>query len=226
MLEECAVLTLDAYYKKGSEVNMEPVSQDDIQAMRANGYDPATIREEEARLRRFEQGMVIAEQIRAAFADVTLGDGVGMQESRGKDDYEDDETLVRYRSYDEKEDWERIPSSELNSGAGGLCFFDAEGMRFHLPAYLIADLRGEYHFGMTFTLTHLTDHSVTQFELLNESQRGAVRAFLLHIREDPDYEFDRDDIDRALASYWTEDGSQPAGECSAGESMRRARHYE
>ena len=190
--------------------NMQPISQDEINAMRESGYDPATIREAEERLSRFERGMVIAEQIRAAFAGVTLGNGVGMQESRGKDDYEDHETLAKYRSYDEKDDWQRIPLSELNRASGGLCFFDAEGMRFHLPAYLIADLRGEYNFGMAFNLTHLSDYSASQFELLNGTQRDAVRAFLLHIREDPDYEFDRDDIDRALASYWTDKISEEA----------------
>jgi len=182
---------------------MTSITQADIDSMRKNGYDPVTIRGAEARLLRFEQGSVIADQIRAAFAGVTLGNGVGMQESRGKDDYEDDETLAKYRSYDEKDDWQKIPLSELNRASGGLCFFDAEGMRFHLPAHLIADLRGEYNFGMAFILTHLSDHCLTQFELLGPEQRRSVRAFLLHILNDPDYEFDREDIQRALDSYWT-----------------------
>ena len=172
--------------------------------MRENGYDPATIREAEEQLRRFEQGMVMVEQIRSAFAGVTLGNGVGMQESRGKDDYADEETLAKYRFYDEREDWQKIPLSELNCSSGGLCFFDAEGMRFHLPAYLIADLRGEFNFRMAFNLTHLSDHSLTQFELLNPEQRRCVRAFLIHILDDPSYPFDRDVIQIALDSYWTD----------------------
>jgi hypothetical protein len=195
---------------------MQPISQDDIKTMRENGNDPATIREAEERLKRFEQGLVIADQIRAAFSGVTLGNGVGMQESRGKDDYEDEETLAKYRSYDEKDDWQKIPLSELNRASGGLCFFDAEGMRFQLPAYLIADLRGQYNFGMAFNLTHLSDHSASQFELLNGSQRDAVRAFLLHISKDPDYEFDRDDIDRSLVAYWTDKISEEAEQGSGG----------
>lgn len=191
---------------------MTPISQSDIDAMKKNGYDVATIREAESRLQFFERGRHIIDQITAAFAGVKLGDGVGMQESRGRDDYEDAETLAKYRSCDEKDRWERIPLSELNSASGGLCFFDAEGMRFHLPAYLIADLRGEYNFGLAFNLTHLSDHCQTQFSLLNQEQRSVVRTFLLHILDDPDYEFDRDNIYAALINYWVDTSSSPQTE--------------
>lgn len=189
---------------------MQPISENDIRTMRESGYDSQTIREAEARLRLFERGLELTERIRSAFAGVTLGDGVGLTESKGKDDYEDDETLAKYRSYDEKDDWQKLLLSDLNSAIGGLCFFDAEGMRFHLPAYLIADLRGEYNFGMAFNLTHLSDHCLTQFELLNPEQRQCVRAFLIHILDDPDYEFEREDIQRALDSYWLGEEEQQA----------------
>ncbi len=177
--------------------------------MKKNGYDPATIREAEARLQLFERGFQIADQVRNAFSGVTLGSGVGLQESQGLDDYEDGETLARYRSIDEKDHWDRIPPSELNRAHSGLSFFDAEGMRFHLPAYLIADLKGEYHFGLDFNLTQLEEHGRSQFSLLNEEQRLAVTAFLLHILDDPDYEFNRTKIQSALLNYWLETGAPP-----------------
>ncbi len=47
-------------------------------------------------------------------------------------------------------------------------------MRFHLPAYLIADLQGAYNFGMAFCLTHLNDYTISQFALLSDAQRCAV----------------------------------------------------
>ena len=181
---------------------MQPISPDDIRKMTENGYDAATIREAEARLELFERGQILAGQIRAAFAGVTLGNGVGLQQSRGMDDYEDEKTLAEYRACDEKDDWQRIPVSELNCVSGGLCFFDAEGMRFHLPAYMIAELKGEYHFGMAFNLTHLNDHTMSQFELFNPEQRECVREFLLYLLDDPNYQFDRDDILNALIEYW------------------------
>jgi hypothetical protein len=63
-------------------------------------------------------------------------------------------------------------------------------MRFHLPAYLIADLRGEYQAGMAFILT--------------QAQRTAVRLFLKFIESDPDYQWDQPHIVSALSGYWAE----------------------
>ena len=86
-------------------------------------------------------------------------------------------------------------------------------MKFHLPAYLIADLRGLYQgTGMAFTLTYHLEGRQQVFALLNPSQRRAVRAFLLFIAEGEDYEFERSDIRRALRDYWTEPslGAEPS----------------
>jgi len=195
------------------------ISQDDIDAMRANGYDPGTILEAENQLQHCARGSKIADRIRSAFSGVTLGKGVGLKESRGKDDYEGAETLAKYRANDEKDDWERIPIEELNNASGGLCFFDAEGMRFHLPAYLIADLRGEYNFGMDFNLTHLSEHCLEQFALVNREQRQCVRDFLIHILDDPDYGlFNNERIHAALHSYWTDEEDKPAEQGGDGDA--------
>ncbi len=79
-------------------------------------------------------------------------------------------------------------------------------MRFHLPAYLLADLHDDYGFGMAFCLTQTGDFDC-YFSLLSDAQRRAVRAFLLHILDEPDYQFDRPHILRALDDYWTEPAS-------------------
>lgn len=175
-----------------------------IAEMRARGYDLSTIAEAEQQSKRGEAAQQVARAIEAAFAGVTLGGGVGLQEAQGLDDYADAETCVTYRAKDEKDDWHRIPADALNHCNSSLSFFDAEGMRFHLPAYLLADLRGDYSFGMAFCLTHLSDYCLTQFALLSPEQRAAVRAFLLHIADDPDEQFHRDEILRALTDYWTD----------------------
>ena len=91
----------------------------------------------------------------------------------------------------------------LNWCFSSLSFFDAEGMRFHLPAFLIADLKGEYQFGMDDHLAHMSDLSISQFASLTTAQRSAVRAFLFHIMDDPDYQFGRVEIEKALQEYWT-----------------------
>src|SRR5438046_507176 len=94
----------------------------------------------------------VASLVREAFRGVTLGEGVGLLEGRGIDDYEVQEVLDAYRSQDEKEDWSKIPVDALNNCYSSLSFFDAEGLRFHLPAYLIADLEGLYQFDVLFHL--------------------------------------------------------------------------
>ena len=151
----------------------------------------------------------LSDIIREAFAGVNLGNGVGLNQAQGLDDYEDAAACARYREGDEKDDWSRIPVAELNRCYSSLSFFDAEGMRFHLPAYLIADIQGTYDFGMAFCLSHSTDFDRYDryFGLLSSAQRGAVRAFLLHILDDPNYEFDRPDILIALYGYWTDAAS-------------------
>jgi hypothetical protein len=182
---------------------MKYPTREDIQDMKTRGYDPQTIAEAEEQLKRGIRAQEICEIVRKAFAGVKLGKGVGLQEAQGLDDYEGEAACAAYRSKDEKENWESITIEELNRCNSSLSFFDAKGMRFHLPAYLIADLNGDYGFGVAFSLTHLSDYSTQQFSLLSESQRNAVRTFLLHIQDDPEYELDRPHIVRALEEYWT-----------------------
>jgi hypothetical protein len=184
---------------------MEPFpTQADIDEMKARGFDGGTIESARLRMERGGEAAAICERIREAFSGVTLGHGVGLQHAQGLDDYEDEETCAKWRLEDEKEDWSRISSHRLNVCNSSLSFFDAEGMRFHLPAHLIADLKGEYGFGMAFCLTHLSDYKEQQFALLTATQRKVVREYLRFILEEPDYEFERPDVERALLGFWSE----------------------
>ena len=131
-----------------------------------------------------------------------LGDGVGLHQAQGIDDYESAEVCAVYRECDEKDDWNRISVEDLNKCNSSLSFFDDEGMRFHLPAYLLADLNGEYGFCMAFVLTK-TSQLEEQFGLLNKKQREAVRYYLKFIENEPEYAFDRGHISNALSNYWS-----------------------
>jgi hypothetical protein len=175
----------------------------DINQMKANGYDPVTIEEAEEEFERLQPKFTLIAQIQMAFATVKLGDGVGLQQAQGIDRYADQETESRYRLNDEKEDWSRITIEQLNSCNSSLSFFDAAGMRFHLPAYLLAELRGEYLFGLIFTLCHsFEDWYLLKFSLFNQEQRQAVRDFLLWALEEEDYAFHKTEIMNALIAYW------------------------
>jgi hypothetical protein len=71
-----------------------------------------------------------------------------------------------------------------------------------LPAYLLADLRDDSGIDLDFSLTQTINYD--RFSLLSDIQRRAVRSFLLHLLDDPDYQFGRPQIIRALDDYWTD----------------------
>lgn len=185
---------------------MNRITPDELAEMRAKGYDRVLLEQASEAVERGKLADALIIMISEAFRGITLGDGVGLQQAQGLDDYDDEATCSAYREGDEKEDWRAISSDDLNRCNSSLSFFDAEGMRFHLPGYIIAELRGEYDFGMSFCLTHLDDHGRTYFAALSTIQRQIVREFLLFLRNDPDYQFNRAEIDQALKSFWTADG--------------------
>jgi hypothetical protein len=150
--------------------------------------------------------------IEEAFSDVTLGEGVGLKEGLARDNWEDQAKRASSRSLDEKYDWSSIPPEDLNRCSCSLSSFDAEGMRFHLPAFLIGNLTGECEQRVDFYLTHPEGYSKAKFALLSDKQRHAVRQFLLHISDDPEYQLTRPNILRALVEYWTAPSPQSSSE--------------
>lgn len=144
-------------------------------------------------------------QIKDAFARVTLGKGIGLWEGNALDDYADDTTLSECRQKDERDNWPAIPVDDLNFCHCSLSYLDAEGIRFLLPAFLVAELEGTYHYCDTiFYLVNLQDGWSSRFDLLTQAQRTAVREFLIFRRDDPECMFENDKIDSALAGYWAE----------------------
>lgn len=141
-------------------------------------------------------------RIRKAFAGVKLGNGIGLWQAQGLDDYASEEECAQYREKDEKDDWSQISVDDLNACNSSLSFFDDEGMRFHLPAYLVAELEGAYRFGMAFALSHLNDYAMQQYSLLNNEQRDAVRHVALYLADQDEY--DRSDLLRAVDKYWAQ----------------------
>lgn len=147
----------------------------------------------------------LCSQIREAFADVRLGEGIGLREAQGLDDYADAQTCARYRAGDEKDDWQRLTAEALNACYSSLSFFDEAGMRFHLPAFLIAEIQGQYLQDLVFQLAHLNDYSRTQYAGLSRAQRQAVRSYLLYLLDKEQSALDQPHIQRALDEYWTDE---------------------
>ena len=150
-----------------------------------------------------ETQTLLISQINSAFKDIELDGGIGLSEANAIDNYKDEQFREECKKNDEKLHWDNIPSSSINEYYSSLSFFDAKGMRFHLPAFMIAEIKGEYRFGMSFSLTHLSDYTKSQFEFLNEKQREVVVLFLNHLLMDSNYEFEKPTIERAIENYWS-----------------------
>lgn len=178
---------------------MEPPSEAKIKEMKARGFDRTVILAEMERLEQWRQAPGVIEQIEVAFAGVTLGGGVGLNQAVGLDNYLSDPELDALRATDIKDDWHDLqicPSSSL------LTYFDAEGLRFHLPAYLLAWFHGNDSADLIPALTNLSETNLRKFSLLSPSQRTAVRAFLLFIQKTNKEYSHRKKITVALQSYW------------------------
>ena len=135
--------------------------------------------------------------IRDAFAGVTLGDGIGLGEAQALDDYASNEVRAACRADDEKSEWTAIPAEILNKHSSSPSFFDAEGMRFHLPAYLIADLDNVYEHEFVYHLYGPPE----KFSLLTVLQRNAVELYLRAICERENTVSYQYDVKRALEEW-------------------------
>ena len=145
----------------------------------------------------------LCERIRTAFSGVELGDGIGLWEAQGIDDYDTPEICAELRLKDESKDWSRISDDVLQHCFSSPSFLDAEGFRFYMPAFMISEARGTYGFSFFWSLIHFENLGDTRFTLLDDNQRSVTREFLIFMASDPDDTYSRDDVMYALETYWT-----------------------
>lgn len=117
-----------------------------VERLKSEGYDIWTISLWENWLSRMSDFKAIVKNIKIAFEDVMLGDGIGLLEANGLDDYADESRLVELRTLDERRRWQDISSDQLNQHYCSFGYCDAKGGLFLLPAYLLCELRDEYNF--------------------------------------------------------------------------------
>ncbi|MBI1425022.1 MAG: hypothetical protein GC149_16370 [Gammaproteobacteria bacterium] len=81
----------------------------------------------------------IENTIISAFGKVLLGNGVGLYEAEAIDNYESQEFISEARKKDRVtwKNWGEIPVNAISTFHSALCFVDAEGMRYLLPAYML-----------------------------------------------------------------------------------------
>lgn len=171
------------------------ITADDIEDLRDRRVDESLIEAYTLWIEKASQLDPLVQSIEKAFADLTLGDGIGLLEGCGLDDYASSEKLAEMRSRDERTDWRRIDAEMLNRYYSSLSFMDLRGIVFHLPALLIAELNDQYDYGF---IHRLLDGGLLPgwLELLSPAQRNAIADVLTLIREHPEYSDRREDIDR------------------------------
>jgi hypothetical protein len=127
-------------------------------------------------------------KIRTAFKDIKLEDGIGLWEGQGIDDYADEEEILKLRSKDERNNWDNISYEDIAYASSSLSFFDAKGMRFCLPKFLIFNLLSDEIFkekgfsspDVIFTLGYnLNDeYQKARFSLFTKQQIETIIHFL------------------------------------------------
>ncbi|WAC42543.1 DUF6714 family protein [Pedobacter sp. SL55] len=132
----------------------------------------------------------LVQKIQAAFNNVKLEDGIGLWEAQGLDNYANEEELAKLRAKDERLNWENLSYQDLTQCESSLSFFDAKGMRFCLPRFLIFDLLATEIQQLqnlsapevVFTLTHELDseYQLRRFSLFNSNQIKCIIEFLNH----------------------------------------------
>ena len=85
-----------------------------IEQLKDDGYDLWTISQWEHWLQLLLKMPDAVQQIHSAFDGVKLGDGVGIYEANGRDDYASDSELARLRKLDERNDWRHLDAKLLN----------------------------------------------------------------------------------------------------------------
>lgn len=171
--------------------------------MHVDGFEASTIAQAQARQQLGERAIALKQAIHVAFADVQLGEGTGLHEAQGLDDYADAQTCAACRAKDEKTDWRRISIDDMNLCCSSLSFFDASGMRFHLPAFMQGDLDHQVNYDLIY---HLTQSSALEekYALLNAAQRAVVINYLNLRLDDEDYRHEWEYIFNALLGYWNQ----------------------
>jgi hypothetical protein len=105
------------------------------------------------------------------------------------------------------ETWKDVSGHLLELQHQTLCFSNAKLFLFFLPVYLMCGLEDaaiEQRQDVVFNLILEKDHEkdfLEKISLLNENQKKAVTAFLLYIREHPEYWLVKE-AEEALQNYW------------------------
>ena len=165
------------------------IDKEFVERLKEEGYDLWTISLWEKWLPESKRIPEAIERIRVAFRDVKLGDGIGLLEANGMDDYANETELAQLRKFDERDSWKNIEPFEYGQHNFTPGYFDAAGFVFHLPGFLIAELTDEIDVDFIERIIERKPKSKTWFDLLTCSQAKSL-VFTLSIVKKHPYYFD------------------------------------
>ena len=174
------------------------ITEDDIDELRSHTRDQSLIDAYAKWVGRGGEIDSLIRNIENAFIGMQLGDGTGLLEANGLDDYASDNELAELRSRDEHTDWRLIDLETLNRCNAAPTFMNARGFVFHLPAFLIAELNDNFGFGFIDRLFETNRLPCDWLPLLNDPQRDVIIDVLSTIIDHPDYRNHNTEIAMAI----------------------------
>jgi hypothetical protein len=151
-------------------------------------------------------------RIHAAFAEVRREDGITLHEAIALDDYATAAECQQARRLDTDQHWTEIPDVWLEQFDSALCFLDAKGFRYYIPAYLIWALK-HYRESRSFSIdstiyafltqSNLAAHQHAKWALLNPTQAEAIASFLQFWVDYGENYVDQRAAAKALEQYWS-----------------------
>ena len=147
----------------------------------------------------WKKSRLVCDLITQAFADVALEEGIGLFESQAIDNHANDHVRNTARNRDERVNWQKISTRDLNICYSASSFVDAKGLRFILPAFIVSQLNNTYRDDIYFCISQRDSDFIN---ILNNAQRYAIIEFLRFLLLDEHYEDDWVDIEESVLPRW------------------------
>ena len=170
-----------------SEYRRFRITDDDVQELRKRTHGEEWFEAHSQWGKRVPRLDPLIREITEAFEEVHLGDGIGLLEADGLDDYASDAERVELRLRDEKTDWQRIDPKMLNRYYVAPTYFDSRGFVFHLPAFLIAELNDQYRYNFIDRLINFSRSAGSWHDLLTKPQCAVIIKTLNLVSGHPHY---------------------------------------
>ena len=158
------------------------------------------------------------QEVHAVFGKVELGDGLSLHQAGAMDLMLSAEEVRQSRRLDTETRWQDIPDSKVEEFHYALTFMDPEGMRFHLPRFVVYSLE---HPGLDSPAVDaavyacdfgddVDDQVLGQFNAMSRRQMRTIANFLVFVAESKDEDYDILVAAMAVEAFWYQFLEDPA----------------